>query len=87
MFKRGGMGYSAQGTGITSGLDTPRRGLVQHPGGYAGKTLEELAIEKEEIFAPKKGEWLSDVIGSFGAYGNPYKEDGPAKTIGEKGYA
>jgi hypothetical protein len=86
MFKRGGMGYSAQGTGITSGLDTPRRGLVQHPGGYAGKTLEELAIEKEEIFAPKKGEWLSDVIGSFGAYGNPYKEDGTAKTIGEMGY-
>jgi hypothetical protein len=24
MFMRGGMGYSAQGTGITSGMDTPR---------------------------------------------------------------
>jgi len=86
MFRRGGSSFSAQGTGITSPFDTPRRGLVQHPGGYAGKTLEELAIEKEQIFAPKKGEWLNDVIGSFGAYGNPYKESGEAKTIGEMGY-
>ena len=37
MFKRGGPSYQAQGTGITSGLDTPRRGLVTHPGGYAGE--------------------------------------------------
>ena len=37
MFKRGGASYSAQGTGITSGLDQPRRGLVTHPGGYAGE--------------------------------------------------
>jgi len=36
MFKRGGASHQAQGTGITSGLDTPRRGLVKHPGGYAG---------------------------------------------------
>ena len=86
MFRRGGMGYSAQGSGITSGLDTPRRGLVQHPGGYAGKTIEELAIEKEEIFAPKPYENINDIIGSLGAYGNPYKEDGTAKTIGEMGY-
>lgn len=86
MFRRGGMGYSAQGSGITSGLDTPRRGFVQHPGGYAGKTLEELAVEKEEIFAPKPYENVNEIIGSFGAYGNPYKEDGTAKTIGEMGY-
>jgi hypothetical protein len=87
MFRRGGSSFQSQGTGITSPFDTPRRGLVQHPGGYAGKTLEELAIEKEEIFAPKKGEWLNEVIGSFGAYGDPYKESGEAKTIGEMGYA
>ena len=37
MFKRGGASHQAQGTGITSGLDTPRRGLVTHPGGYAGE--------------------------------------------------
>jgi len=86
MFRRGGSSFQAQGTGITSPYDVPRRGLVQQPGGYAGKTLEELAIEKEQIFAPKKGEWLNDVIGSFGAYGNPYKESGEAKTIGEMGY-
>ena len=36
MFKMGGRSYSAQGTGITSGLDTPKRGLVDGPGGYAG---------------------------------------------------
>jgi hypothetical protein len=26
-----------RGTGITSGLDTPKRGLVDGPGGYAGR--------------------------------------------------
>ena len=85
MFRRGGPSFQAQGTGITSPFDTPRRGLVQHPGGYAGKTLEELAIEKEEIFAPKKNEWINDVIGSFGVYASPYKEDGTAMTTGEMG--
>ncbi len=34
LFNRGG--YAHRGTGITSGLDTPRRGLVTGPGGYAG---------------------------------------------------
>ena len=86
MFRRGGMGYSAQGTGITSPFDTPRRGLVQHPGGYAGKTIEELAIEKEEIFAPKPHENINDIIGSFGGYAAPYKDDGTAMTTGEMGY-
>lgn len=32
---RGGIANS-EGTGITSGLDTPKRGLVDGPGGYAG---------------------------------------------------
>ena len=86
MFRRGGPSFQAQGTGITSPFDTPRRGLVQQPGGYAGKTLEELAVEKEEIFAPKKNEWINDVIGSFGVYASPYKDDGTAMTTGEMGY-
>ena len=36
MFKRGGDVMDAKGTGITSGLDTPRRGRVTAPGGYGG---------------------------------------------------
>ena len=40
MFKRGGDVMDAKGTGITSGLDTPRqgyhRGRVVNPGGYGG---------------------------------------------------
>ena len=86
MFRRGGSSFQAQGTGITSPFDTPRRGLVQHPGGYAGKTIEELAIEKEEIFAPKPYENINDIIGSFAGYASPYKEDGTAMTTGEMGY-
>jgi hypothetical protein len=35
MFRRGGS--VANGTGITSGLTTPKRGLVNQPGGYAGE--------------------------------------------------
>ena len=46
MFRRGGSSFQAQGTGITSPFDTPRRGLVQYPGGYAGDdTLEQIDIE------------------------------------------
>ena len=41
MFKLGGKTHDAQGSGITSGLDTPRRGRVTGPGGYAGD-LEEI---------------------------------------------
>tara|TARA_R110002020_G_scaffold214320_1_gene421332 strand:+ start:117 stop:1274 length:1158 start_codon:yes stop_codon:yes gene_type:complete len=85
MFRRGGPSFSAQGTGITSPFDTPRRGLVQHPGGYAGKTLEELAIEKEQIFAPKPYQNINDIIESFGEYSNVRNEDGSFKTTGEQG--
>jgi len=49
-------------------------------------TLEKIDIETKEIFETPKGQWLDDVIGSFGAYGNPYKADGTAKTTGEMGY-
>ena len=87
MFKMGGRSYSAQGTGITSGLDTPKRGLVDGPGGYAGeKTLEEIAIEREKIMKVPDGQNAMDIIASFGAYASPYKDDGTAKTSGEIGY-
>jgi len=86
MFRRGGPSYQSQGTGITSPFDTPRRGLVQQPGGYAGKTLEELAIEKEQIFEPKPYQNINDIISSFGVYASPYKDDGTAMTTGEMGY-
>jgi hypothetical protein len=109
MFMRGGMGYSAQGTGITSGMDTPRPryygggaiggGVIQgNPMGnrtgfnkpwYSNdpyKELETIQTEKEEIFAPKKGEWINDVVSSFGVYANPRNPDGSYKTTGEMGY-
>ena len=33
---RGGGSVNSRGTGITSGLDTPKRGMVDGPGGYSG---------------------------------------------------
>ena len=86
MFRRGGPSFQAQGTGITSPYDTPRRGLVQQPGGYAGRTFEDIQVDREAIFAPKPHENINEIFGSFGAYGNPYKDDGTAKTTGEMGY-
>jgi hypothetical protein len=46
MFRMGGTAE-----GITSGLDTPKRGLVDGPGGYAGKTLEQMGVPKTFITA------------------------------------
>ena len=43
MFRIGGK-VDSRGSGITSGLDTPKRGLVDGPGGYAG--VEETYKEK-----------------------------------------
>ena len=86
MFRRGGSSFQAQGTGITSPFDTPRRGLVQYPGGYAGRTFEEIQADREAIFAPKEGEQFRDVIESFGEYSNVRNEDGSFKTVGEQGY-
>ena len=86
MFNMGGRSYQAQGTGITSGLDTPRRGLVQQPGGYAGeRTLEEIAADKIAVTTPRVSDGMK-VIRSFGEYANPYKADGTAKTSGEMGF-
>ena len=101
MFKRGGMGYSAQGTGITSGMDTPRPryygggtiggGMIHgNPMGFRTgfqepRTKEDIRADIEEVVATPKGTYLDDVISSFGAYSTPYKDDGTAKTIGEMG--
>ena len=86
MFKMGGRSYSAQGTGITSGLDTPRRGLVQYPGGYAGEErLTEIAEEKINITQPRVSE-ADRIIRSFGVYADPYNESGDALTSGQLGY-
>ncbi len=86
MFKMGGRSYSAQGTGITSGLDTPKRGLVDGPGGYAGEErLTEIGEEKINITQPRESE-AGRIIRSFGVYASPYKADGTAKTSGEMGY-
>ena len=87
MFNMGGRTYQAQGTGITSGLDTPRRGLVQQPGGYAGEdTREIINTEREEIFRTPEGQNFRDVVSSFGEYANAYDAEGNAKTIGQMGY-
>ena len=86
MFNMGGRTYQAQGTGITSGLDTPKRGLVDGPGGYAGDTREIISAEKEEIFRTPPGQNFRDVVSSFGEYANAYDAEGNAKTSGQMGY-
>jgi len=84
MFKMGGRSYSAQGTGITSGLDTPKRGLVDGPGGYAGRTLEEIAAEKIQITEPRVSDNMK-ILRSFGEYADPYNDRGEALTSGQVG--
>jgi len=87
MFNMGGRTYQAQGTGITSGLDTPKRGLVDGPGGYSGdeERLAEIRNERISGVEPRVSEGMR-ILKSFGEYANPYKEDGTAKTSGEMGY-
>jgi hypothetical protein len=55
---RGGIANS-EGVGITSGLDTPKRGLVDGPGGYAGDIndilkQQLLEIESRRSYKPPK---------------------------------
>ena len=52
---RGGY-VDSEGTGITSGLDTPKRGLVDGPGGYAGELSfgEKFRMAMERDNANKK---------------------------------
>ena len=86
MFKMGGRSYSAQGTGITSGLDTPKRGLVDGPGGYSGdeERLKELKTERINVVEPRVSDGMR-VLRSFGEYANPYNEAGDALTSGQVG--
>ena len=86
MFKMGGRSYQAQGTGITSGLDTPKRGLVDGPGGYAGdeERLKELKTERINVVEPRVSDGMR-VLRSFGEYANPYNEAGDALTSGQVG--
>jgi len=72
MFKLGGDTIDAQGTGITSGLDTPRRGRVTGPGGYAGELFEDIDVSVPE--ATRKRAFWSGIGQGFGS--NP-------KTLGE----
>jgi hypothetical protein len=75
MFKLGGKPMDAQGTGITSGLDTPRRGRVTGPGGYAGETLEGLSeIDVSVPESTRKRAFWSGIGQGFG---------GDPRTLGE----
>ncbi len=78
MFKRGGSSYEAQGTGITSPYDTPRKRYAEGP------TWEEINERRSNIFQPRSE--MSFAAEGFSALGNPYKKDGDAKTIGEMLY-
>ena len=46
---RGGGSVDSRGTGITSGLDKPKRGLVDEPGGYSGfRSVTEIYSDAEK---------------------------------------
>ena len=55
---RGGY-VDSEGTGITSGLDTPKRGLVDGPGGYAGELSfgEKFRMAMEEANANQQAKY------------------------------
>ena len=76
MFKRGGPSYQAQGTGITSPFDTPRR---QYNMGTSWEEIQE-NIRKSTA---DNTTTMQDVAQGFSHLGNPYKDDGSAKTVGE----
>ena len=75
MFKRGGSSYEAQGTGITSPYDRPRKRYAEGP------TWEEINERRSNIFQPRSE--MSFAAEGFGHLGSPYKKDGDAKTMGE----
>jgi len=63
MFRMGG----SAGSGITSGLDTtkPKRGLVNEPGGYAGK---ELPFDISEILKTTQGQLTPELLAAYKPY-------------------
>jgi len=76
MFKRGGPSYQAQGTGITSPFDTPRRQY------NTGTSWEEIQENIRRSTADNTTT-MQDVAQGFSYLGSPYKEDGSAKTVSE----
>tara|TARA_R100001594_G_scaffold39170_3_gene70622 strand:+ start:1248 stop:2528 length:1281 start_codon:yes stop_codon:yes gene_type:complete len=78
MFKRGGSSFQAQGTGITSPFDTPRKNYK------VGTTWEEIEERRTGLYQPRSE--MSFAAEGFSALANPYKDDGSAKTIGEMLY-
>ena len=80
MFKRGGSSYEAQGTGITSPYDTPRKRYAEGP------TWEEIYEKMRSTTQDPRGDFSYAAQG-FSELANPYKESGEAKTIGEMLYA
>jgi len=79
MFKRGGSSYEAQGTGITSPYDTPRKRYD------AGTTREDINERRAALGEDPRSE-MSYAAEGFSSLGNPYKDDGEAKTISEMLY-
>ena len=86
MFNMGGRINQAAGTGITSGLDTPKRGLVDGPGGYAGlKTREDIAAEIETLYPEKTpGQNAIDILSSYEVFNTSNRRaDGTKKSYGD----
>jgi len=84
MFNMGGRINQAAGTGITSGLDTPKRGLVDGPGGYAGRTADEIEAEILKLYPEKSAQEKGfDILESYGNTPSAYK-DGEYRTYGER---
>ena len=79
MFKRGGDTMDHQGTGITSGLDTPRRGRVTGPGGYAGFEEEVESVSEDLKISPEQ--YRANAWSALGELANPQ-----ADTLSEKLY-
>jgi len=96
MFKRGGDVMDAKGTGITSGLDTPRqgyhRGRVVNPGGYNGdpKYMEDVE-ESMKILGTRTGIDIDKIREAnivtpeqkSGAFWEGISQFGGAKTLSE----
>ena len=76
MFKRGGPSYQAQGTGITSPFDTPRK---QYQFGTSWEEIQE-NIRKSTA---DNTTTMQDAAQGFSYLASPYKDDGSAKTVGE----
>jgi len=75
MFKRGGSSFKAQGTGITSPFDTPRKN-------YNVGAWGEWEEATRKATKDPRGDWSYAAQG-FGHLGSPYKESGEAKMISE----